>query len=105
MTNVLKAQSFGHISQRKVSVNVATMSILEHNFSVLTNHDAAAHNSNKTAVLINHSIKESDFFFMIARLGIFQSQMTKTILCLNRKEAWEKKSRKAGYAVLRGRAL
>lgn len=63
MTNVLKAQSFGHISQRKVSVNVATMSTLEHNFSVLTNHDAAAHNSNKTAVLINHSIKESDFFF------------------------------------------
>lgn len=73
-------------------MNIATMSILEHNFSVLTNHDAAAHNSNKTAVLINHSIKESDifFFFMIAMLGIFQSQMTKTILCLNRKEAWEK---------------
>lgn len=73
-------------------MNTATMSILEHNFSNLTNHDAAVHNSNKTAVLINHSIKESNiFFFMIARLGIFQSQMTKTILCLNRKEAWEKK--------------
>lgn len=72
-------------------MNIATMAILEHNFFILTNHDAAAHNSNKTAVLINHSIKESDFFVIIARLGIFQSQMDKTILCLNRKEAWGKK--------------
>lgn len=44
-------------------MNIATMSILEHNFSDLTNHDAAVHNSNKTAVLINHSIKESNIFF------------------------------------------
>lgn len=44
---------------------------------------------------------------MIARPGILGSKLTKTILCLNRKEAWEKKkkSRKAEYAVLRGRRL
>lgn len=31
---------------------------------------------------------------MIARLGILGSKLTKTILCLNRKEAWEKKKKK-----------
>jgi len=39
------------------------MPILEHNDSVVTNPDAAALNSNKTAVLINHCIKQSDVFF------------------------------------------
>lgn len=81
------------------------MPILEHNFSVVTNHDAAAHNSNKTAVLINHCIKQSDFFiffFIIARLGIFGSQLTKTTLCLNRKETWEKNQGKLDMLHLEG---
>lgn len=41
------------------------------------------------------------FFFMTARLGLFGPKPMKTILCLNRKETWGKKSRKAEYAVLR----
>lgn len=42
------------------------------------------------------------FFFMIARLGIFGSKLTKTILCLNRKEAWEKNQGKLDTLCLEG---
>lgn len=78
-------------------MNIARMPILEHN------HDAAANNSNKTAMLINHCIKQCRvvfvgigfFILMIAKLGIFGAQLTKTILCLNRKEAWGKKTKES----------
>jgi len=43
---------------------------------------------------------ESYFFFMTARLGIFEPKLMKTILCLNRKEAWEKNQGKLNMLCL-----
>lgn len=37
---------------------------------------------------------------MIARPGILGSKLTKTILCLNRKEAWEKKKNQGKLNML-----
>lgn len=37
---------------------------------------------------------------MTARLGIFEPKLMKTILCLNRKEAWEKNQGKLNMLCL-----